>query len=252
LVGGLILIPVAFYFHRHDKHPYALKPLLIASFCCGSVLFFASLAQQVGIQFTTVAKSGFITSLYIVLVPLLLFFTGKKINRFVVMSVFIALVGLYLLCFSAQTTNFSFSFGDNLTLCCALLFSFHILTVDYFVLKVPPVLLACLQLWVCTLWSLGAMFLFETPSIEHIAMAGPSILYAGIFSSGIAYTCQILGQRKVEPTISSLIMSLEAVIALIAGWAVLNQSLSIREFMGCCIMFIAILLAQKKPISTKD
>lgn len=247
VIGGLILIPVALYFHRRDKKVIAVKPLLIASFYCGSMLFFASLAQQIGIQYTSVAKSGFLTALYIVIVPMLLIFRGIKISLNVVFGALIALAGLYLLCFPENATAFYFSFGDSLTLLCALLFSVQILVVGHFVSKVPPVMLACLQLWICAIWSFIAMFIFETPRIANINLAGPSILYAGIFSSGVAYTCQILGQRKVEPALTSLIMSLEAVISVIAGWAVLNQSLSSRELLGCGIMFASILLAQKQP-----
>lgn len=249
VIGGLILIPIALFFSRKEVRKGELKLLLVASFCCGSVLFFASLAQQAGIQYTTVAKSGFLTSLYIVIVPMLLIFAGIKIQRNVIIGAIIALVGLYLLCFPADATDLSFSLGDSLTLLCALFFSFHILVVGYFVDKVSPVMLACLQLWVCAAWSFIAMVVFETPAVENISLAGPSILYAGIFSSGVAYTCQILGQRKVEPALTSLIVSLEAVISVIAGWAVLNQILSPRELLGCIIMFGAILLAQKRSKS---
>lgn len=249
VIGGLILIPIALFFGHREKVKTDTKALLIASFCCGSILFFASLAQQAGIQYTTVAKSGFLTSLYIVIVPMLLIFGGVRLNRNVMLGAVIALIGLYLLCFPADATELSLSLGDSLTLLCALLFSFHILIINHYVSRVSPVKLACLQLWVCAIWSFFAMLFFETPTVEAITLAGPSILYAGVLSSGVAYTCQILGQSKVEPSLASLIVSLEAVFSVIAGWAVLNQILSPREILGCCIMFGAILLAQK-PVKT--
>lgn len=246
IVGGLILIPVAFYFSRRDRTPRKRSQLWIAGLACGAILFIASILQQVGLIYTTVAKSGFITSLYIILVPLILFMRGKKIKPHVVLSIILAVIGLYLLVFPSSGVAFALSLGDALTLGCSLMFAMHILVVDHYIKHVNAVAMACLQLWFCAFFSGAFAIGFEEQNLTMLQAALPSILYAGILSSGIAYTLQLVGQRHVEPSLASLIMSLEAVISVLAGWIVLQQSLSLPEFFGCVIMFGAILLAQKR------
>ena len=217
------------------------KTLLKGGICCGIVFFIASNLQQFGIQYTTVGKAGFITALYIVLVPLLGIFVGKAAGLRVWISVALAVAGLYLLCI---TGGFSIGKGDFLVLLCALAFTIHILVIDYFSPKTDGVRLSCMQFFVCCIFSGIGMLITEKPEITAILQAWMPILYAGVMSCGVAYTLQIVGQKGMDPTVASLIMSLESVISVLAGWALLGQRLSARELAGCALMFTAIVLAQ--------
>ena len=217
------------------------KMLLPGGIACGVILVIASSLQQIGIGYTTVGKAGFITAMYIILVPIIHFFFKKKSGIRIWLSVIIAVAGLYLLC---MTGSFSFQYGDMMVLMCAIVFSFHILTVDYFSPKVDGVKMACIQFLVCGILASVCMFLFETPQISDVLCAWKSILYAGMMSSGVGYTLQIVGQRGMNPTVASLIMSLESVVSVIAGFLLLNQEMSRRELWGCVLMFLAIILAQ--------
>lgn len=217
------------------------KTLITGGISCGVLLFVASNLQQIGIQYTTVGKAGFITAMYIVLVPILGIFWKKKAGSRIWVAVILAVAGLYLLC---MTGGFSLQKGDLLVLACALAFSFHILVIDYFSPKVDGVKMSCIQFLVCGLLSGVCMLLFESPDMGAILMAWQPILYAGVLSSGVAYTLQIVGQKGMNPTVASLILSLESVVSVIAGWAILNQKLAGRELAGCMLMFCAIILAQ--------
>jgi len=208
---------------------------------CGCLLFAASNLQQSGIRYTTVGKAGFITALYILIVPLLGIFRHRRIGRRLIISVLLALAGLYLLCMKEQL---SLQYGDWLVLLCAFAFSLQIMAVDYYSEICDPVKLACIQFGVCALLSGLAMLAAETVSAGQIRQALLPILYAGILSTGVGYTFQIIGQRELDPTIASLIMSLESVISALAGWVLLGQQLSAREITGCAVMFAAIILAQ--------
>ncbi len=195
-----------------------------------------------GIQYTTVGRAGFITACYIVIVPILgHFFLRKKCGATIWIAVALALAGLYLLCI---TDGFSVGKGDLLVMVCSLLFSLHILVIDYFSPKVDGVKMSCIQFFVCG-------FLCAIPAVftEHIVLADifaawAPILYAGVMSCGVAYTLQIIGQKDMNPTVASLILSLESCISVLAGWILLNQKLSARELSGCVLMFAAIILAQ--------
>lgn len=217
------------------------KTLIIGGICCGIALFVASTFQQFGVKYTTVGKAGFITAMYIILVPILGIFLKKKAGIRIWISVLIAVVGLYLLC---MTEGFRLEMGDALVLICALCFSIHILVIDHFSPLVDGVRLSCIQFAVAGTLGCLCMFLFENPDISLILQAWKPILYAGAMSSGVAYTLQIVGQKGMNPTVASLIMSLESVISAIAGFILLKQNMSIREVMGCVIMFAAIILAQ--------
>ena len=225
------------------------KTLLAGGVSCGALLFVASNLQQIGIQYTTVGKAGFITAMYIVLVPILGIFWKKKVGGRVWIAVLLAVAGLYLLC---MTGGLTLQKGDLLVLACALAFSFHILVIDYFSPKVDGVKMSCIQFLVCGLLSGVCMLLFEKPDLGAILMAWMPILYAGVLSSGVAYTLQIVGQKGMNPTVASLILSLESVVSVIAGWAILNQQLSGRELAGCGLMFCAIILAQLPERSRKN
>lgn len=218
------------------------KTLFAGGICCGVVLFVASNLQQIGIQYTTVGKAGFITAMYIVLVPILGIFLRKKAGLRVWAGVAIAVVGLYLLCMTGA--SFALQKGDLLVLICAFAFAVHILVIDYFSPKVDGVKMSCIQFFVCGILSGICMFVFEKPDMTSIVQAWAPILYAGVLSSGVAYTLQIIGQKGMNPTVASLIMSLESVISVIAGWLILKEALSGRELLGCVLMFAAIVLVQ--------
>lgn len=218
------------------------KLLVAAGVCCGMCLFAASILQQIGIMYTTVGKSGFITAMYIVAVPVLGIFLRKKLGVRIWCGVFLAVAGLYFLCMTPG--NFSLQKGDALTGLCAVVFSFHILAVDYFAPKLDGIKLSCIQFLVCGSLAFVGMLLFEKPDWGSILAAWLPILYAGALSSGVAYTLQIVGQKGMNPTVASLIMSMESVVSVIAGWAILNQALSMREIFGCILMFIAIIMVQ--------
>lgn len=247
VIGALVLIPyILLRAGKTEKlqseQTVNGKLLLKGGVCCGCLLFVASILQQIGIMYTTVGKSGFITAMYIVIVPIVSIFLNKKADIKVWIGVVLAVVGLYFLCMTSG--NISVQKGDVLTFLCAVTFSFHILTVDYFAPQLDGVKMSCIQFATCGLLSGIGMFLFEAPTVEAVLAAWLPILYAGALSSGVAYTLQIVGQRGMNPTVASLLMSMESVISVIAGWVLLKQALSVRELMGCVLMFGAIILVQ--------
>ena len=224
-----------------DGASYGSHALLAGGICCGLALFVASNLQQIGIQYTTVGKAGFITALYIVMVPVFGIFLKKRAGIRVWVSVALAVAGLYLLCI---TDRLALGKGDILVLLCAVVFAVHILVVDHFSAKTDGVRMSCIQFLVCGLLSGVCMLLTEHPEMRLILQAWQPILYAGVFSCGVGYTLQIIGQKGTDPTVASLILSLESVVSVLAGWLLLGQRLSVRELGGCALMFAAILLAQ--------
>ena len=262
IIGGLVLIP-CIIFLKNLKHKemggqgklsvkeslQVTRVELVGGICCGVALFAASNFQQFGISYTTVGKAGFITALYVVIVPIMGLFFKKKVSFIIWISVVLSVVGLYLLCMTEN--SFSLAFGDLLVLICALLFSVHILVIDYFSPKGDGVIISCIQFFVSGVLSGVMMFLFETPRIEGILAAWMPILYAGVLSCGVAYTLQIVGQKDMNPTVASLILCLESVVSALAGWLILGQALNAREMAGCFLMFFAIVLAQL-PVAQKQ
>lgn len=257
IIGAIVLLPLIFFLDsRKPKVTLTLeekkkqkKTLLIGGLCCGIFLCLASNFQQFGIKYTTVGKAGFITACYIVIVPILGLFLKKKCTFYVWIAVALSLIGLYLLCIK---DGFSIGKGDALVFICAILFSFHILVIDHFSPLVDGVKLSCIQFFVSGILSGIPALIFENPNLTSILAAWMPILYAGVMSCGVAYTLQIIGQKNMNPTIASLILSLESCISVLAGWVLLGQSLSIKEGIGCVIMFAAIILAQlpEKPART--
>lgn len=250
IIGGLVLIPCIFILNKvngkeektPDKDPkQERKDLLLGGILCGIFLCAASNFQQIGIMYTSVGKAGFITACYIVLVPILGMFFGKKTRLTIWVSVALAVAGLYLLC---MTESFNVGKGDLFVLCCAFLFACHILVIDHFAPKVDGVKMSCIQFLVCGILSAVPMFLLEHPTLSGLFQAWMPILYAGVMSCGVAYTLQIIGQKNMNPTVASLILSLESCISVLAGWLLLHQKLSVRELLGCVVMFAAILIAQ--------
>ena len=217
------------------------KRLMIGGICCGIALAIGSTLQQFGIMYTTVGKAGFITAFYIIIVPILGLLLGKKCGLSVWISVMIALIGLYFLCI---TDGFSIGKGDSYVFLGALAFAIHILVIDYFTQFNDGVKMSCIQFFSCGIICFILMILFEHPEISTILLAWKPILYAGVLSCGVGYTLQMVGQKNMNPTVASLILSLESVISVIAGFLVLHQNLSQRELIGCTLMFIAIILAQ--------
>ncbi len=251
LIGGIVLLPVVAILHKNgpghasetpEEKRKACKTLLIGGVCCGVALCAADLTQQIGLLHTTVGKSGFLTSCYILIVPLInLLFFRRRCSRLVWGGIALAVVGMYFLCLS---DGLSINIGDLITLVCAVLFSIHILVIDYFSPRTDGVKMSCIQFFVCAAIAGVGMLLFEQPSLDSILAAWKPILYAGALSSGAGYTLQIIGQRGMNPTVASLIMSMESVISVIAGWLLLGQAMSARELFGCVLMFAAIVLAQ--------
>ena len=249
LLGGTVLLPVI-YFRKKRQLKQApdegqkrkqRKITLVGGICCGLALCTASCLQQYGIQYTTVGKTGFITALYIVIVPILGIFLKKKISPLVWAGAVLAVAGFYFLCI---TQNSGINKGDILVFFCAVCFSFHIMIIDYFAPKADGVQLSCVQFYVSGIICMVAAFLLETPSMQEIMAGAIPILYAGIFSCGVAYTLQIVGQARVNPTVASMILSLESVISVLAGWVILQETLTGRQIVGCILVFGAVILAQ--------
>ena len=245
VIGGLTLLPCIFFLGKREPKEKKIeenpKILLIGGILCGTVLCIASNLQQIGINYTTVGKAGFITAMYIVLVPILGIFLKRRAGIKVWISVFLAVAGLYLLC---MTEKLSLGKGDALVLLCALVFAIHILVIDHFSPKVDGVKLSCIQFLVCGILTAIPAIILEHPNLSSFSGAWGATLYAGVMSCGVAYTLQIVGQKNMNPTVASLILSLESCISVLAGWIILGQKLSTREIIGCVVMFGAIVLAQ--------
>ncbi len=249
LIGGIFLLPVIAVIGGVKKRrgtpevssPARRRRTLLAGCLCGILLCISSNLQQIGIGYTTVGKAGFITALYILEVPLIGLFFKRRVRPILWGCIALALVGLYLLC---MQESFSLSLGDALVLACSLAFSFHILAIDHFAAGLNGVWVSCIQFFVSGTLSLIAALIFESPDPAAIVGAWFPICYAGVLSSGVAYTLQIVAQQRVTPVIASLLMSLESVFAVLTAAAVLGQIPSLREAIGCGLMFVAILLAQ--------
>lgn len=252
LIGSAVLLPVIYFLDSQKKRELGeekfqaekgdQKTLLTGGICCGIMLCIASNFQQFGISFTTVGKAGFITAMYILIVPVLGLFMKRKVGVKVWAGVVLATIGLYMLCMTSE--RLTLSKGDFLVLICAGFFSLHILIIDHFSPKVDGVRMSCIQFFVCGVISMIGAFWFEAPDLGAILAGWLPILYAGVLSCGVAYTLQIVGQKNMDPTVASLILSLESVFSVLAGWVILHQTLSIREMAGCVLMFLAIILAQ--------
>ena len=261
IIGAIFLIPcIAFLDKLKEKEnqaacknipaaPQNKKVLITGGICCGIAIAAASTLQQYGIAYTTVGKAGFITALYIVIVPILGIFLKRKPRLIIWFSVLLALVGLYFLC---MTDSLSFSKGDTLVLLCAFVFSLHIMIIDHFSPMVDGVRMSCIQFAVAGILCGIPALIFEHPTFSSLIAAWAPILYAGILSCGVAYTLQIVAQKNYDPTVASLLLSLESVFSVLAGWVILHQALSPREIFGCVLVFIAIILVQLPAPKTKE
>lgn len=248
LIGGIVLLPCIFLIRRinaragePEREEGTRRDLIIGGILCGLLLFAASSLQQIGIVYTTAGKAGFITAFYIVIVPVLGVFLHKRIGWKVWTAVVMALAGLYFLC---MTEKLTVGKGDLYIFLCALIFSVHILVIDHFSPRVDGVKMSCIQFFTCGIVSLIPMFVWETPRVDNLLAGWVPLLYAGVLSCGVAYTLQVVGQKNVNPAIASLLLSLESCFSVLAGWLILGERLSMREFAGCILMFAAIILAQ--------
>ena len=247
IIGGMTLVPVIlcfkFFSRKSEKEKSVnIKTTLIGGALCGLALCAASAFQQVGLVSTTAGKSGFVTALYVIIVPILQLILGKNQPKKIWICVIFAIIGFYLLCING---DFTVSIGDLLTLACAFIFALHIIIFDRFLEKgADAMIMSCIQFWVTGIIMLVCMFMFETPNINDIFRARYTILYTGVLSCGVAYTLQIVGQRYTAPTVATLIMSLESVFAAISGWLILGEQLALKEFFGCVLVFTAVIIAQ--------
>lgn len=221
--------------------PTDKKQLLLGGLCCGIALSAASVMQQAGLSETSAGKAGFITALYIVIVPILGIFLHKKAPGTVWAGVALALVGLYFLC---VTDTLSMETSDLYILVGAFIFSVHILLIDHFTVKVDGIKLSCMQFLTASILTGVGAFLKEPANWSGVMQCIGPILYVGIFSSGVAFTLQILAQKDANPTVVSLLLSLESVFSVMAGVIILGDRLSGREILGCCLMFSAVILTQ--------
>ena len=220
----------------------ANKQLWIGGLCCGAALAIASNFQQAGlVAGTDAGKAGFITALYVVLVPVFGLFFKRKVNLPTWIAVMLSVVALYLLCIKG---SFTLAPGDLLILVCAVCFAVHILVIDHFTATVDGVKLSCLQFLFACIISSVCMLIFEDVDMAAILSCVMPLLYVGIFSCGVGYTLQILAQKGSNPTVVTILLSLESVFAVIAGAIILKQQMSVREYIGCAVMFAAVLLAQ--------
>ena len=246
-VGAVSAMPIAS--EKEKLASYSAKQCaryrrdtIVGGICCGAFLAAASIFQQMGVVYTTAGKAGFITAMYMLLVPVINFVFFKKRNSAVVwLAVLLGVVGMYLLC---MTEGFSLGRGDTLVCICAVLFSGHILCCDHFVKLGNPIRISAIRFASCTAISSVAALILEKPSLAKIVSAIVPILYCGIVSGGIGYTLQIIAQKFTDPTVASLLMSLESVFAVIAGAILLGERMTPRELLGCVIMFAAIVLVQ--------
>lgn len=254
LMGGIVLIPVLLLFKRNGRKKSqeqvaevagagigSRKDLIVGGICCGLALAAGSSLQQIGLVYTTAGKAGFITALYIVIVPVMGILLGKRVRLKVWIGVVLAATGMYFLCI---TEGFSIAKGDFFVFLCAAAFSVHILVIDYFAPKVDGAALSCIQFFVCGILCAVPMLVSEQPQISQIMEAWVPLAYAGVLSCGVAYTLQVVAQKNTDPAVASLILSLESVFSVLAGWVILGERLSGRELFGCALVFTAVILAQ--------
>ena len=235
-LGGLSLLPLLII----NKHRFTFKEVL-CGMAIGTAAFMGCILQQLGIENSTISKASFITSLYIIFVPLMERISGKKISKKIMISVGIALLGLYFLCFSKAET---FGIGDLYLLICSVFFALQIILIDRFTRIYDPLALTFLAQSTVSLYSGIIMLIFEKPTMDAVMTSIVPLLYIVFVSGTMAQTFQVVFQKDVGASLSSLIMSFESVFGALFGWIVLSQNLSVREIFGCILVFIAIVIAE--------
>ena len=256
LLGALTLLPFMLVSEKsktlEQKKKENKKDLYKGGILCGLSLCCATVIQTYGMQTVSTGKSGFLTAMYIMFVPLIGVLLGKRLRAKTVISVIIALFGMYLLCMGSD--SFGFGKGEILLLVCALFFALQILCVDFFITKTDAVKLSFMQFLVAGVISFIGALIFEKPDFSAVLACWLPIGYSGIFSCGVGYTCQVIGQRYAEPAAASIVMSLESVFSAVFGFLILNEVMSVREILGCIVMFAAIVyiqLPEKEKILSK-
>jgi drug/metabolite transporter (DMT)-like permease len=245
LVGALSLLPLLFFFRKKESGPTELNPSFWKfSILAGFALFGGATLQQVGIQYTTVGKAGFITGLYVVIVPILGLFLRQKIGMWTVIGCTLAVLGLY---FLSIKEDFSMGWGETMVLIGAFFWAVHVQVIGTANKRnLNPIKLALVQYLVCAALNLLLSLVFETFHLDQVILASGAILYAGIVSVGIAFTLQVIAQKKVEPSRAAIILNLEAVFAVLAGWLFFTELLTMKEWLGCGLMFLGMILSQMK------
>lgn len=243
LLGSFSLIPVILIFEREAADKKKLLKTFYISLAAGTVLFIAASLQQYGVELTgSAGKAGFLTGLYTVLVPVFRFFLGKKTSVLTFIGAFFAVGGLFFLCMTGNSV--SFGKGDIVLIIGAVFWAFHILIIDKFVNDVSPLKFSMMQFFVCGVLSVIGALLTETVEISSVKAAAVPILYGGIMSVGVAYTCQILGQKHSDPTFASIVFSTESVFSAVGGALLLNEIMTGRGYFGCALIFVGIVLSQ--------
>ena len=262
VIGGLVLIPFILLMDRKKARDGAAEPMsdeekakarkkiIAGGICCGLAIFVASSLQQFGVSYTTAGKAGFITTLYVVIVPIISVLLRKRVRPIMWLCVVLGAVGLYLLCMTDD--SFKLAFGDMLVLLCAVAFAVHIMVVDHFAAKLDGTKLSCIQFLTSGILGLIGMAIFESPDINAILDCWLPILYAGVLSCGLGYTFQVIAQKYAEPTVASLLMSLESVFAVISGAILLHETMSMRELTGCAVIFAAVIISQLPEKKKKE
>lgn len=262
VIGGLVLIPFILLMDRKKARDGAAEPMsdeekakarkkiIVGGICCGLAIFVASSLQQFGVSYTTAGKAGFITTLYVVIVPIISVLLRKRVRPIMWLCVVLGAVGLYLLCMTDD--SFKLAFGDMLVLLCAVAFAVHIMVVDHFAAKLDGTKLSCIQFLTSGILGLVGMAIFESPDINAILDCWLPILYAGVLSCGLGYTFQVIAQKYAEPTVASLLMSLESVFAVISGAILLHETMSMRELTGCAVIFAAVIISQLPEKKKKE
>lgn len=249
LIGAVVLLPIVYWLKQRaaanvtTEHHYTRRDLITGSIVCGIFLVGGESFQQFGLVTTDAGKAGFLTSMYIVFVPIVGLFLGKRLNVSIVIGVILSLIGLYLLCIK---DSFTIESGDLLILICAVVFTFHILTIDHYIKKCDAVYLSCGQFFAASLIALILMLVvdYDVFSWEDVWAASLALLWSGVMSNGVAYTLQVVGQKGMHPTIATLILSLESVMAVVFGVLILNESLTTKEAVGCVLILAAVIIAQ--------
>ena len=247
-IGTVFLIPIVWYLSKRNKvqenKETSTKKLLFAGFIAGLFLFIASSFQQVGIQYTTAGKAGFITGLYIFFVPLIGIFFGQRTGSGTWLGAFIAVIGLYLL---SINEDFSIAKGDLLQLICAIFFAAHVLVIGYVAKRMDPLKLSLIQYFVSAVLSLFIAIAIEVITWQMIVDTAIPLLYAGIMSIGVGYTLQVVAQQHAKSSHAAIILGLEGAFAVLGGWLILDENLSTRGLIGCALMLTGMFLSQLLP-----
>lgn len=249
-LGSVSLVPLIFYLDKRKKsnsnecdNKFITRKILVPGILIGSIAYAGSTLQQMGLIYTTAGKAGFITGLYMVIVPIIGIFLGRKIGKNSWIGIGLAVVGLY---FLSVTENFTISYGDLLEIIGSLFWAMHILTIDHFSKKIDPLKLSCIQFATCSILSLTSALIFEQITIDSIRQALIPILYGGFLSVGVAYTLQVVAQKNANPSHAGIILSMESVFGAIGGAILLGESMNIRGYVGCLFIIGGVLVSQIK------